>query len=110
MHFSWDKEIKTILGGKVKLSPDNDDPVTLRTICMTAVLMQGTTAQAGCSLTEQEKYERYELATKIKGADIATEFSVTEVAEIKKCIGGYPVFGPMIVGPVFDMIEGKGKK
>ncbi|NIV93805.1 hypothetical protein GWN42_13650 [candidate division KSB1 bacterium] len=98
------------MGKKIQISP-NDPTATLRSLCLWAVLTQGTDSKTGrCALNETEKFERYEFAKKIKEATVKTDFSVEEIAELKKCVGGLPEFGPMIVGPIFDILEGKGKK
>lgn len=50
----------------------------------------------------QEKFDRYKLALRVTDGDDC-EFSVEELALIKKCVG--VAYGPGVVGPVYLAIE-----
>ena len=53
----------------------------------------------------QEKFDRYQLATKIVLADADCDLTVEEISKIKSLIG--KSYGPAIVGPVYSLLEKK---
>ena len=57
--------------------------------------------------TGVKKLEKYQLAQKVYNADGEVELSAEEITSIKKQVG--EVFPPIIVGQVFNLLEGKGE-
>lgn len=57
--------------------------------------------------TGVKKLEKYQLAQKVYNADGEVELSAEEISLIKKQVG--EVFPPIIVGQVFNLLEGKGE-
>ena len=59
-------------------------------------------------MTEQRKYKNWDIVKKIKAStDGTVELITEEVAEIKKAVG--LVWTPLVMGQVFDLIEGGNK-
>ena len=54
-----------------------------------------------------EKFERYQIASKIAKSD-EPDLTSEERAKIKRLIGR--IYGPVVVGPCYDMIEKSGEK
>jgi hypothetical protein len=53
----------------------------------------------------KEKFERYELARKIKDAKDEIEYKSEDITTLKNCVG--KLYNALIVGLVYDMLEGK---
>lgn len=68
--------------------------LTLGKACMLAVLNEG-----GETLSGEEKFQRWEIAKKIKQSE---ELSVDEVALIKKCVG--KIWQAQAVGPIYEIL------
>lgn len=88
------------LDGKPMTNAGQD--ATLRSVAiaaLTAVFNDET------HLSGEEKFARYELARKIHSATPEEEFSVEEIALVKKLIGkGFP---PLVIGPAFLILDKK---
>ena len=56
------------------------------------------------NLSGDEKLKRWQLAIKIKNADVMVELTVEEVALVKKLVG--KAYGTIIVGQVWELLEG----
>jgi len=56
-------------------------------------------------LSGEDKFKRWELATQISKAEESIEIKAEDIVLIKRLIGKF--FGPVIVGPVWNMLEGK---
>ena len=56
------------------------------------------------NLSGDEKLKRWQLAIKIKNADVMVELTVEEVALVKKLIG--KAYSTLIVGQVWELLEG----
>jgi len=73
---------------------------TLRDICIAALMTDNPENR----VNGQEKYRRYELATKIKKND-TVEVTTDEIVLIKNLIA--EIYPPLVLGQAFDMLEGK---
>lgn len=97
MKIDVSKPLKNLAGLHLK---DVDGDMTLKVACVAALMGQ----YEGENLDGQEKFKRYELAKKIyAGGEV--ELSVEEIAKIKPLIA--KGFGPVVVGPAYDILEGK---
>ena len=56
-------------------------------------------------LSGEDKFKRWELAMLISQADESIEIKAEDIVLIKRLIG--KLFGMVIVGPVWNMLEGK---
>ncbi len=84
-----------------KVVETKDVPLTLRIVCTDALMSMPKNPD---SFTGDQKVERYELAKRIyEGGTIDLE--AEQVALLKRLIGENYV--PLIVGPAFEMLEGK---
>lgn len=96
MEINFSQKVINILGEAIK---QGEEEVTLRLLCQQALLANYESER---SADGQEKYKRWELATKIK-KDVVN-LSAEEVTKIKDLIG--KAFAPSVVGPVYDILEG----
>jgi hypothetical protein len=92
------KQVIRDLQGEPLKNPKGED-TTLRWAFTEALL---ASSQGDENLSGEEKYNRYKLAKKVNASD-EVELSVEEAAQIKKLLP--KGFTPVLVGPVFDMIE-----
>lgn len=104
---NFDQPINTIYGKQMQ--GPNQEPATLRTLCIEAVLGVFQDEQ---NLSGGKKLKRYLLAQKIQSVkselaegEKAVEMNIEDLAEIKACVG--KMYGPAVVGPVFQMLEGE---
>ncbi len=100
-----DEPIQELQPKKQKEDPNVYVHLSLGRACIDAML---SVVESDRGEKEQSKFDRWELAKKIKGNDKDTVFEVEEVALIKKRAGLY--FSPGVVGPIYELLEGKGKK
>lgn len=98
MKIDFKKLINSVYGKPIK----NDDKDLDLGFACTEALMNVTAADV--KMEAVEKYKRYKLAERIALAD-ELDLSIEDVAKIKECVG--KVYGPNVVGPVFDILEGK---
>lgn len=76
---------------------DNGKVVTLREVCVQAVL---TPSQKD---TQEEKWNKYDIYKKIKSSDAFVELTVEEISIIKKASG--EIHPPLLMGQLFDLLE-----
>jgi hypothetical protein len=76
-------------------------PATLRSVSVSSLLAAYPDEQG---LGGDEKFRRWELASKIKNGTDPVEVTVDEVALVKKLIG--KAYAPIIVGQAWKMLEG----
>ncbi|KKN29313.1 hypothetical protein LCGC14_0845230 [marine sediment metagenome] len=81
---------------------NQEEELTLGNVMGTALLMVYTDEQIGGDV----KYKRHQIAQRLYGQK-TIELSIEEIALIKDLIG--KAYGPTVVGPAFDMLEGSGK-
>ena len=80
--------------------------MTLGYACGEAML--ATIPHADQNEQGKSKWERWELAGKIIKADKPIGLTAEEIVSVKKRVG--MTFGPPVVGPVFQLLEGKEEK
>ena len=88
--------------GKSMTEPTKDGVkvITLDVICENALLANNPQKP----ISGTEKVTRYELARKIH-LNEEVDFTAEEIVLVKKCVD--EVFGAIIVGPVYEILEGK---
>lgn len=80
---------------------DNDKPVTLWQLAVKALLANFSDENP----PGEEKYQRYELASKLTAVKGPADATPADIARIKHCSGKlYPV---TLVGPVYRALDGK---
>lgn len=96
MQIDFSQKFKTLDGAPIE-KPDGKGGMTLASAAVDALLI--STQESG-----EDKAKAYHLAMRVSNGG-AQQVTVEEIATIKKKIG--EAFGPIIVGPAFDMLEGK---
>lgn len=56
--------------------------------------------------TGEQKYKRYKLAQRFEKEVVNEDFTSEEIADVKSAIGN--IYPPLIVGQLYDQLEGKG--
>ena len=98
MKININQKILSVDGIKALSNQDTKCALTLRDVCINAVL------QPEKDDTEKQKYEAYELFIKIRDCKTAEiELTIEEVAKIKKKIG--LIYMPLIMGQAWNMLE-----
>lgn len=87
------------MDGKVLVAEDGKE-ATLKGAAINALL---GVFQDESTLSGEDKLKRWEIAVKVKGSDLTTEFSIEELVVIKKMIG--KAYAPMIVGQAWKLLE-----
>ncbi len=82
----------------IKDAPDGS-PVSLRSVC-TMALNGGDQRD----VTEKDKLERFFLAQKISLVG-KVELTADEIVLLKRLVGAFPHYGPLIVGRVFEILD-----
>lgn len=87
------------------------EDTTLKHVCMDALL--NPEVELGpdgkprpVDISGQKKFDRWALATKINNANGVINLKSEEITLLKNLIG--KGFGPIVVGPAWDVLEGKG--
>ncbi len=77
---------------------------TLKDVCMRALLniIEGT------RLSGEDSFKRFQLAEKFSKSTGSIELTVDEIVFVKKVIG--ETFGPAVVGPSWQLLEGESEK
>lgn len=78
--------------------------LTLANVCVAALLQ---TYADEASLSGEEKYNRYALASRVHPGG-ESDASAEEISKIKAMIAR--LFGPSVVGPAFNLLESKPTK
>lgn len=86
------------LEGKALVS--NDAPFTLKDACVTA-LMAGYDDER--HLSGEQKFARYQLASKISGPAALAEVTAEDIGLLKTLIG--KLYSPVVVGPAYVALE-----
>jgi len=92
MKINWGKVPTTLLGNGIFAQLDGP-PLTLRDICLYAVLNSDIRG-----LDLEAKMVRYQFGKKIKEADANTDFEQSELDAIEQFVGGMDMFGPAVIG------------
>ena len=90
--------------GKAITGPDGKTSLTLGDVAVGAL---ETPIEEDRNMAGSEKFKRDQLARKIYGAK-SVELSVEEVALVKERIG--KVYGPIVVGPAWSLLDPTNKK
>lgn len=83
-----------------KLRGDDGQPVTLRSVCINALM---TTLEADGNLTGEDKLAAYTLAKQIQDED-QPDLRVEDLTKLKERIG--KCYSPAVVGPVYAVLDG----
>lgn len=97
--------LKSILGEDIVAPHAEGQPGVPMTFAMVVQNALLGAARGDENMDGATKLEMYRIATKTLNAD--ADYSVEEVAKIKDRIGR--MFGPVVVGPAWGMIEDAGK-
>ncbi len=99
MKINFNQSLKQLGKDDPLLKSNSTEPFCLKDAAIEALLMPEE------NLSGEEKAKRYLMATRIYANPDGPDFTVEELATIKKVIGrGY---GPLVVGQVWEMLEGK---
>jgi hypothetical protein len=79
---------------------DGESDVSLRSVATAALMMVYPDEQA---VGGEEKFSRYKLALRMN-ADSSVELTPEEAAKVKQLIG--KAFGPAVVGPAYELLNG----
>lgn len=100
MKLDFAQNILTIYGEAIK-SVDGKENADLKHVCVEALMAVFPDEK---DLSGAKKLQRFRLAKKISvGGEV--ELEVEDVSLIKELVG--KAFGPNIVGPAYEMLEGK---
>lgn len=95
MKINFEQKIFSIKGKPIKGNDGSD--LDLETVCGSSLLT------AGQNLNGEASFKQYKLAKKISsGGEV--EITVEEAAMIKDLVGKN--WGPVVVGPVYEILEG----
>jgi len=97
MKIDLKKKLIGVDGIKALPNPDNGKDLTLRDVCINAILQPRKDA------TGKQKAEAYELFLKIRDAGNEIDLSVEQVAQIKKSIG--EIYAPLISGQAWAILD-----
>ena len=101
MKINFDTVLLGLDGEPIK-SPKPDGGLESATLCAVARNALLARYQDEQNLSGQEQYHRYELAKNAKGE---TEWVSDDVTLLKRLIA--KLYGPLVIGPAFDLIEPK---
>lgn len=76
-------------------------PATLARLCVQAL---GTMTADDKDMTAEEKVRAYTIGGKIVKGGVVN-LTVEEIALLKKRVGGFPLYGPFVVGPCLEALE-----
>jgi hypothetical protein len=102
MQVDFNRVLTAINGEEIKEAPNSDKPFTLAIACINALMMP---AEEGQRLTGEEQVKRYDLATAIYASTGPLEVTTEQVALAKDLVA--KVYGPLVVGQVWKMLEGQ---
>lgn len=105
MKLPVDQTLKTILGEDVAVPVGDGQPTIPMTFAMAVQNALLGSLRGDEPLDGASKLELHRIATKTLDPD--SDYAVEDVAKIKERVGR--AFGPVIVGPVWEMIEAAGK-
>jgi hypothetical protein len=89
--------LKNLQGEALK---DSDKEATLRSVATAALMLPYQDEQ---SVGGEEKFTRYKLALRINASE-SVELTPEEAAKVKQLIG--KAFGPAVVGPAYELLNG----
>jgi hypothetical protein len=99
---NFDQVLETLDGKELKMS-GTDMSVDLRTVCIQSLIGSTDTDQ---TIKPEKKLSYYTLAQAInKGGKV--EVKAEDIADLKRLIGSNPMMNIIVVGQVYEMLEGK---
>lgn len=104
MEINFKQELKTVYGKDIL--DEKKQKMTLENVCVAA--LQSCVDESDNKVSGQEKFDRYNLCSKIVNTDGPVELKVEEVTKIKERIGR--VFTPAVVGPAWNLLEKNEEK
>jgi len=96
MKIKLNQQLKSV-DNKSPIIGERNEPLTLRNICINAVLapIEGE--------DQKKKWEKYEIFKKLRDANDEVDLKVEEIVVIKNGIGRFNP--PLILGQCFEMLE-----
>ena len=101
MQVDFNKVFKNLDGTDISEKPQSQEPFTLKTVAINAVLFQ----EKGEALNGQDSLKRFDLATAIYASKEPMDLDSGQIELIKQQIA--KLYAPMIVGQSWKMLEGK---
>jgi len=98
----FDQKLKTLDGEELKMS-GTDQSVDLKTVCIQSLVGSTDNDQ---TIKPEKKIAYYTLAQKINEGG-KKEIKSEDISDLKKLIGSNPVMNIVVVGQVYEMLEGK---
>lgn len=98
--------IKQSCGIKPMINSDNNQDLTLKNVCINAILSPGDKEEEALSAAAKAKlkysdYELYKKLRDVKEVDLKSE----EIVRIKKKISN--IYLALVLGQAYDLLEGK---
>lgn len=98
MAIDFNQELKQLNGESFADASGKEQKTTLGSICEQALLANYPDEK---ELSGAEKFERWKLATKVKGTDVS--LSSEELTKLKMLVG--KAFPPLVVGQAWKMLD-----
>lgn len=106
MQIQMNQVLRTVMGTELmRQNPDTKatEVMTLRMVCAESLL---TYFSDEMNIPAEEKHKRFKLAQRITmSQDEPVKLTVEELTLVKKLVGR--LYGPVVVGPAFDLLEGE---
>lgn len=96
MQINLNKAVETLYGTIIPEGPESDKPLTLKSVCVNALLMDHQDEK----LTGKEKFERYLIAKKITAAAEDVSLELEEAVLVKDLVAR--VYTPIVIGALFE--------
>ena len=93
---------KELIGYDGEPLKEGEKIITLAMVCCNALMNQ---TEEDAKLPGEEKLRRFDLATVVYASKETTDLKVEDVSLIKGLVG--KLYGPMVVGPVWRLLEGE---
>ena len=94
--------IKQSDGIKPIMNPDTGKSMTLKDVCINALLVPNEKDEA------KQKYTDYEVFKKLRDSNKEVELTAEEIARIKKKIGD--IYPALVLGQAWEGLENSGNK
>ena len=102
MEVNFDQKLKTLDGDDLKMS-GTELTVDLKTVCVQSLI---SSTDNDKTIKPEVKLDYYELAQKINTGG-KVDIKIEDAATLKKLIGSNPMMNIVVVGQVYQMLEGK---
>jgi len=104
MKIDFDSVFKTMEGKDIPKVEGKEEPFTLKDVCLSALMANFDDEK---NLTGKDKIERYAIACKIRTGG-ECDLVVEDITLLKNLVG--KLFGVLVVGQAYPMLEGKEVK